>query len=169
MPSKKQEIRKQVKKKLKKEGMEHQELATDAEIVDLGDRRGDDIIVESFDDIKTDAKPLPFSTTPQKEKKGITGRIKSIFSQDSSILRKLEKQADEIIAIEPQAQAMSDEELCAQTQFFKDRLAKGETLDDILPEAFAVVREAAYRVLGLKAFKVQLMGAITLHNAILPK
>ena len=164
MPSKKQEIRKQVKKKLKKEGMEHQELAADAEIVDLGDRRGDDIIVESFDDIKTDAKPLPFSTTPQKEKKGITGRIKSIFSQDSSILRKLEKQADEIIAIEPQAQAMSDEELCAQTQFFKDRLAKGETLDDILPEAFAVVREAAYRVLGLKAFKVQLMGAISLHN-----
>ena len=71
---------------------------------------------------------------------------------------------DEIIAIEPQAQAMSDEELCAQTQFFKDRLAKGETLDDILPEAFAVVREAAYRVLGLKAFKVQLMGAISLHN-----
>ena len=51
MPSKKQEIRKQVKKKLKKEGMEHQELAADAEIVDLGDRRGDDIIVESFDDI----------------------------------------------------------------------------------------------------------------------
>ena len=164
MPSKKQEIRKQVKKKLKKEGMEHQELNQEAEIVDLGDHRGDDIIVESFDDIKTDAKPLPFSTTPQKEKKGITGRIKSIFSQDSSILRKLEKQADEIIAIEPQAQAMSDEELCAQTQFFKDRLAKGETLDDILPEAFAVVREAAYRVLGLKAFKVQLMGAISLHN-----
>lgn len=119
MPSKKQEIRKQVKKKLKKEGMEHQELNQEAEIVDLGDHRGDDIIVESFDDIKTDAKPLPFSTTPQKEKKGITGRIKSIFSQDSSILRKLEKQADEIIAIEPQAQAMSDEELCAQTQFFK--------------------------------------------------
>ena len=164
MPSKKQEIRKQVKKKLKKEGMEHQELNQEAEIVDLGDHRGDDIIVESFDDIKTDAKPLPFSTTPQKEKKGISGRIKSIFSQDSSILRKLEKQADEIIAIEPQAQAMSDEELCAQTQFFKDRLAKGETLDDILPEAFAVVREAAYRVLGLKAFKVQLMGAISLHN-----
>ena len=89
MPSKKQEIRKQVKKKLKKEGMEHQELNQEAEIVDLGDHRGDDIIVESFDDIKTDAKPLPFSTTPQKEKKGITGRIKSIFSQDSSILRKL--------------------------------------------------------------------------------
>ena len=66
MPSKKQEIRKQVKKKLKKEGMEHQELNQEAEIVDLGDRRGDDIIVESFDDIKTDAKPLPFSTTPQK-------------------------------------------------------------------------------------------------------
>ena len=81
MPSKKQEIRKQVKKKLKKEGMEHQELNQEAEIVDLGDHRGDDIVVESFDDIKTDAKPLLFSTTPQKEKKGITGRIKrgSIF------------------------------------------------------------------------------------------
>ena len=80
MPSKKQEIRKQVKKKLKKEGMEHQELNQEAEIVDLGDHRGDDIIVESFDDIKTDAKPLPFSTTPQKEKKGNYWPYLRVFS-----------------------------------------------------------------------------------------
>lgn len=79
MPSKKQEIRKQVKKKLKKEGMEHQELNQEAEIVDLGDHRGDDIIVESFDDIKTDAKPLPFSTTPQKEKKELLAVLR-VFS-----------------------------------------------------------------------------------------
>lgn len=59
--------------------MEHQELNQEAEIVDLGDHRGDDIVVESFDDIKTDAKPLPFSTTPQKEKKELLAVLR-VFS-----------------------------------------------------------------------------------------
>ena len=66
--------------------------------------------------------------------------------------------------MEEEVASFSDEELAAQTDFFKERLDKGETLDDILVEAFAVVREAAYRVLGLKAFKVQLMGGIALHH-----
>ena len=61
-------------------------------------------------------------------------------------------------------QALSDEELKAKTQEFKDRLAAGETLDDILVEAFAVVREAAYRVLGMKHYRVQLIGGIVLHQ-----
>ncbi|MGX8680229.1 MAG: preprotein translocase subunit SecA, partial [bacterium] len=87
-----------------------------------------------------------------------------MFSQDASILKKLEKQADEVLALEPQVQAMSDDELAAQTIFFKERLANGETLDDILVETYAVVREAAWRKLHLKAFKVQVMGGISLHN-----
>lgn len=61
-------------------------------------------------------------------------------------------------------QALSDEELKAKTQEFKDRLAKGETLDDLLVEAFAVVREAAYRVLGMKHYRVQLIGGVILHQ-----
>ena len=164
MPKKKQEIKKKVRKRIKKEGVEHQELNADAEIVDLGDHKGENIYVDTFEDEKYDAEPLPFSTTPQKNKKGFAARLKGLFSQDQSIVRKLAKEADEILALEPQVQDYSDEELKAQTTFFKERLAKGETLDDILPEAFAVAREAAWRVLGLKAFKVQLMGGIALHN-----
>ena len=79
MPSKKQEIRKQVKKKLKKEGMEHQELNQEAEIVDLGDHRGDDIVVESFDDIKTDAKPLHSLQHLRKRIKGLLAVLR-VFS-----------------------------------------------------------------------------------------
>jgi preprotein translocase subunit SecA len=164
MPKKKQEIKKKVRKRIKKEGTEHQELNTDAEIVDLGDHKGENIYVDTFEDEKYDAEPLPFSTEPQKNKRSIASRLKGLFSQDQSIVRKLSKQADEILALEPQVSDYSDEELKAQTTFFKERLAKGETLDDILPEAFAVAREAAWRVLGLKAFKVQLMGGIALHN-----
>ena len=59
---------------------------------------------------------------------------------------------------------MSDEELAGQTSIFKEALANGKTLDDIIIDAYATVREAAYRQLGLKAFKVQLMGGITLHE-----
>lgn len=79
MPKKKKEIKKQVKKRLKKEGEEHQDLNLDAKIVDLGDHRGDDIVVDTFDDVKLDAKPLPFSTKPQKDKKGFGAKLK-VFS-----------------------------------------------------------------------------------------
>mgnify|MGYP000432397186 CR=1 FL=1 len=66
-------------------------------------------------------------------------------------------------------QALSDEELRAKTQEFKERLAAGETLDDLLVEAFAVVREAADRTIHLKHYPVQLMGGIILHQDILPR
>lgn len=79
-------------------------------------------------------------------------------------LKPLRKQAEEIEALEPKYEAMPDEELQAQTQILKDRLAQGETLDDILNDAFAVVREAAKRTLGLRPFKVQLIGGIVLHQ-----
>ena len=164
MASKKQEIRKQLKKKEAKE-LEELGLNPNAQIVDLNDDLGEDVVVETFDDVvKKPLQPIEFNTTPQKEKKGFLGSIKKAFSQDNKILKKLEKQALQIMDLEPRYQAMSDEELAHQTDLFKERLQNGETLDDLLIEAFATVREAAFRRLGLKAFKVQLMGAISLHN-----
>ncbi|MCD7810025.1 MAG: preprotein translocase subunit SecA [Erysipelotrichaceae bacterium] len=175
MASRKQEIRKQLKKKEAKETKElekkeAQELAEkglnpDVEIVDLSDDLGEDIVVETFEEETTNnTQPIAFSTTPQKEKKGFFGSIKKAFSQDNKILKDLDKQAQQVLDLEPKYQAMSDEELASQTHIFKERLSNGETLDDILVEAYATVREAAYRCLGLKAFKVQIMGAISLHN-----
>ncbi|HUJ47814.1 MAG TPA: preprotein translocase subunit SecA [Rhizomicrobium sp.] len=79
-------------------------------------------------------------------------------------LRPMFARVEEINALEPRFQAMSDEELKAMTPAFKERLAKGETLDDLLPEAFAVVREAAKRTLGQRHFDVQLVGGMVLHG-----
>ncbi len=93
------------------------------------------------------------------------GLIKYILNSDSRrSLRKIGAMADEIMAMSPTYEKMSDEELRGQTQLFKDRLQKGETLDNILPEAFAVVREASYRVLNMRHYKVQLMGGICVHQ-----
>jgi preprotein translocase subunit SecA len=79
-------------------------------------------------------------------------------------LRPMQKRIARINALEPKFQAMPDDELRAMTPAFKERLAKGETLEDLLPEAFAVVREAAKRTLGQRHFDVQLMGGIVLHE-----
>lgn len=79
-------------------------------------------------------------------------------------LKKLEKIAEKVEALAEKYKAMSDEELKAQTQIFKDRYKAGETLDDLLPEAFAVVREASTRVLKLRHFHVQILGGIVLHQ-----
>ena len=79
-------------------------------------------------------------------------------------LRPLRKQADAIEQLEPNYVKMSDTELRGQTALLKERFAKGETLDDLLPEAFATVREAAKRTLGLRPFNVQLIGGIVLHQ-----
>ena len=68
-------------------------------------------------------------------------------------VRKIEKIVDKIEAYDDEISALSDEELKAKTPYFKERLANGETLDDILPEAFAVAREAAYRSVGMKPFR----------------
>ncbi len=163
MASKKQEIRKKLQKEKKKE-IEEMGLNPDVEIVDLNEDNSDEIVVETFDDVDTMGKVIPFNTTPQKEKKGLFGAIKGVFSQDNKILKKLEKQAQEVLDLEPKYQAMDDETLAGQTDIFRERIKNGETLDDILVEAFATVREASFRKLGLKAFKVQVMGAISLHN-----
>ena len=79
-------------------------------------------------------------------------------------LKRIYPIVDKIDSLRPKMQKLSDAELRGKTQEFKDRLAKGETLDDLLPEAFAVVREAGKRVLGMEHFRVQLMGGIILHQ-----
>jgi preprotein translocase subunit SecA len=85
-------------------------------------------------------------------------------SSNARKLRPMAKTVAEINALEPRFVAMSDDELKAMTPAFKERLAKGETLEDILPEAFAVVREGAKRVLGQRHFDVQLSGGLVLHG-----
>ena len=79
-------------------------------------------------------------------------------------MKKYEAKANEIVALENTMAALSDEELKAKTVEFRERLKKGETLDDILVEAFATAREAATRVLHMTPFKVQIMGAAALHG-----
>ena len=79
-------------------------------------------------------------------------------------LKKIRPIADQIEALSSTYEKLTDAELQAKTPEFRARLAKGETLDDILPEAFATAREAAWRVLGMKPFYVQLIGGIVLHQ-----
>ncbi|NMB26524.1 MAG: preprotein translocase subunit SecA, partial [Tissierellia bacterium] len=79
-------------------------------------------------------------------------------------LKRIEPLVDKIEALDEDMQRLSDEELQYKTVEFKERLNKGETIDDILPEAYAVVRETSFRVLGMKHFRVQLMGGIILHQ-----
>ena len=85
-------------------------------------------------------------------------------NENKSHIKKLKKIADKVIALEEKYQAMPDEELKNQTIVLKERLKQGETLNDILPDAFAVCREAAYRVLNMKHFYVQILGGIALHQ-----
>ena len=90
---------------------------------------------------------------------------KAMFgSSNDRYVKKLERIVTQINAFEPQLEALSDEDLRAQTQKFRDLLAGGSSLDDILPEAFATVREASKRVLGMRHFDVQMIGGIVLHR-----
>ena len=93
------------------------------------------------------------------------GLMEKIFGDiNTKEVKKVEKIADQVMALEDQMAALTDEELKAKTPEFKERLANGETLDDLLPEAFAVCREAAWRSVGMKHFKVQVIGGIVLHQ-----
>src|SRR5688572_14994208 len=90
---------------------------------------------------------------------------KALFgSSNDRYVRSLDRIIKTIEALEPQIQALSDAELQAQTQKFREQLQGGKTLEDILPEAFATVREASVRVLGMRHFDVQMIGGIVLHR-----
>ena len=90
--------------------------------------------------------------------------LKKLFDHEYKELKKFNRLAEEIMALDEEYQKLSDEDLKNKTSEFKKRLSEGETLDDILVEAYATVREMAYRKLGEKAFFVQLVGAIAIHN-----
>jgi len=90
--------------------------------------------------------------------------MKNLNNKSKREIKRLSKMVDAIEALDEKMQALSDDELRAKTQEFKDRLTAGETIDDLLVEAFAVVREAADRVLHMKPYRVQLMGGIVLHQ-----
>ncbi len=93
------------------------------------------------------------------------GLIRYIMESDSRrSLKKLSSMADKILSLSPKYEAMTDAELKDQTDLLKGRLAAGETLDDILIDAFALVREASFRVLNMRHYKVQLMGGICVHQ-----
>ncbi|MGX7013198.1 preprotein translocase subunit SecA [Vagococcus silagei] len=95
--------------------------------------------------------------------------LKKLIENDKKELKRLGSIADQIDLLKGDIEKLSDEELQAKTEEFKARYQKGETLDELLPEAFAVVREAAKRVLGLFPYKVQLMGGIVLHDGNIPE
>ena len=88
-------------------------------------------------------------------------------TSNDRFVKRLEKPVADTNALEPTIKALSDDELRARTQWLKDRLAHGETLDEILPDAFATVREAAWRVLGQRPFDVQLMGGMVLNRGMI--
>ena len=93
------------------------------------------------------------------------GLISYILGSDSrQAVKKLNKLALKVEELEPKYQSMTDEQLKDQTRVLKERLSKGETLDDIMFDAFAALREASWRVLKMKHFHVQIMGGICLHQ-----
>ena len=89
---------------------------------------------------------------------------KLLGNSNDAQLKKIKKTVDAVMALEDEYRKLTDEQLRAKTQEFKDRLAKGETEDDILPEAFATIREADDRVLGMRPYRVQVIGGIVLHQ-----
>ena len=95
--------------------------------------------------------------------------LRTIIENDKGELRRLEKMAKKVMAYEDEMAALSDEALKAKTDEFKQRYQNGESLDDLLYEAFAVVREGAKRVLGLFPYPVQIMGGIVLHHGDVPE
>lgn len=95
--------------------------------------------------------------------------LKTIIENDKGEIRRLEKMADKVFKYEDQMDALTDDQLKAKTVEFKERYQNGESLDSLLYEAFAVVREGAKRVLGLFPYKVQVMGGIVLHHGDVPE
>src|ERR1044071_2014817 len=103
----------------------------------------------------------PFSIPVPTGVTSVANWLSQLFgSRNQRLLHGYTKSVTRAAAFEPKLKALSDDELRAKTQEYRDRLAKGATLDDLLPEAFATVREAAVRTLGLRHFDVQLIGGL---------
>ena len=95
----------------------------------------------------------------------VFGLIKKIVgTRNDREIKRIQTYVDAVNALEDEIKKLSDDQLIAKTQEFKDQLGKGSTLDEILPEAFAVVREASFRVLGMRHFDVQIIGGVVLHE-----
>ena len=92
------------------------------------------------------------------------GLLSNLFSEEKREVSTLEKIADQVLSHENEMAALSDDQLKEKTEEYKKRLAEGETVDDLLPEAFATAREAAYRVINEKPYRVQVMGAVAMHK-----
>ncbi len=92
------------------------------------------------------------------------GLLSNLFSEEKREISALEKIADQVLSHESEMAALSDDQLKEKTEEYKKRLADGETVDDLLPEAFATAREAAYRVINEKPYRVQVMGAVAMHK-----
>lgn len=92
------------------------------------------------------------------------GLLSNLFSEEKREISALEKIADQVLSHESEMAALSDDQLKEKTEEYKNRLADGETVDDLLPEAFATAREAAYRVINEKPYRVQVMGAVAMHK-----
>ena len=91
------------------------------------------------------------------------GLSKILRAGEGRVVKRLSKLADQVVALGPEYEKLTDDELKAKTGEFKQRIENGETVDDLLLEAFATAREAAWRVLGQKHYHVQIMGGLALH------
>ncbi|ERJ76658.1 preprotein translocase subunit SecA [Streptococcus sobrinus] len=110
-----------------------------------------------------------FGVVFMKKGKEMANILRKVIENDRGEIRKLEKMAKKVEAYADEMEALPDSELQAKTEEFKKRYQEGETLDQLLYEAFAVVREGAKRVLGLYPYRVQIMGGIVLHNGDVPE
>src|SRR5690625_3237865 len=109
--------------------------------------------------------PCPIGQRRSGSMLGLTALARRLFGSENDRKIKAARQLVETVnALEPEMEALSDEELTGKTVEFRERLASGATLDGLMAEAFAVVREAAKRTLGLRPFDVQIIGALTLHE-----
>ena len=95
------------------------------------------------------------------------GLLRNLLDDNARDVKKMQRVVEQINALENEIVALSDEELQGKTAYFKNSLDNGATTDDLLPEAFAVVREASKRVLGMRHFDVQLMGGMVLHLSLI--
>lgn len=157
----------QIRKELKKKNADLNEPSTIEQNTPLMVMDEEYPEIETFEDIDDEidtTQKVDFQTEAKPVKVSLMTKIKKKFSRDNKVLKVLEEKADLVLSKEDEMRALKDEDFPVHTEALKARIQNGETLDDVLVEAFALAREAARRVLGLHAFKVQIMGAVALHQ-----